>query len=220
MFILSTIEDLIQIEPEATGRPSAQAIKDAINTKFSNKIIQKVGLCICLFDILQTSEGLIGHGTGLVNVNVEFRMVVFRPFRGEILYGRIKSSNEEGIVIDVEFFNEISVPYQNLPKPCTFDHAEGVWIWRPDGAELFFDRGESVLFKVEHEEWFDQKPSVQQKDAHGNTITDIGGTAWRIIGSMEQSGLGPTLWWGEGNEETEQGGQEEADEDVDMGEEE
>lgn len=33
------------------------------------QVIQKIGLCICLYDILWTSEGLIGHGTGLVNVN-------------------------------------------------------------------------------------------------------------------------------------------------------
>ena len=33
------------------------------------QVIQKIGLCISLYDILWTSEGLIGHGTGLVNVN-------------------------------------------------------------------------------------------------------------------------------------------------------
>jgi len=32
-------------------------------------VIQKIGLCICLYDLLSASEGLIGHGTGLVNVN-------------------------------------------------------------------------------------------------------------------------------------------------------
>lgn len=33
------------------------------------QVIQEVGLCICLRDILKSSEGLIGHGTGIVNVN-------------------------------------------------------------------------------------------------------------------------------------------------------
>lgn len=32
-------------------------------------MIQKIGLCICLYDILKASDGLIGHGTGIVNVN-------------------------------------------------------------------------------------------------------------------------------------------------------
>lgn len=65
----TTIEDLIQIAPQDFDKPSAQAIKDAINAKYSNKIIQKVGLCLCMWDLLKASEGLIGHGTGLVNVN-------------------------------------------------------------------------------------------------------------------------------------------------------
>ena len=33
------------------------------------QIIQKIGLCICVYDILSASDGLIGHGTGIVNVN-------------------------------------------------------------------------------------------------------------------------------------------------------
>jgi len=61
------------------------------------KVIQKIGLCICLWDITWASEGLIGHGTGLVNVNVEFRLVVFRPFKNEVLQGRITSCTQDGI---------------------------------------------------------------------------------------------------------------------------
>jgi DNA-directed RNA polymerase subunit E'/Rpb7 len=33
------------------------------------QVIQKIGLCICLYDILKASDGLIGHGTGIANVN-------------------------------------------------------------------------------------------------------------------------------------------------------
>lgn len=33
------------------------------------QVIQNIGLCICFYDLLWASEGLIGHGTGLVNVN-------------------------------------------------------------------------------------------------------------------------------------------------------
>ena len=33
------------------------------------QVVQKIGLCICVYDILSASDGLIGHGTGIVNVN-------------------------------------------------------------------------------------------------------------------------------------------------------
>ncbi|KAL5444309.1 hypothetical protein PMIN05_003293 [Paraphaeosphaeria minitans] len=57
------------IAPQDFSKESAQAIKDAINIKYANKVIHKVGLCITMWDMLKASEGLIGHGTGLVNVN-------------------------------------------------------------------------------------------------------------------------------------------------------
>lgn len=80
------------------------------------QVIQKIGLCISFYDLLESSDGLIGHGTGLVNVNgrplkrwvsspelradsliVKFRMIVFRPFKGEIMLGKIASATEKGI---------------------------------------------------------------------------------------------------------------------------
>ncbi|KAF2800010.1 hypothetical protein K505DRAFT_320749 [Melanomma pulvis-pyrius CBS 109.77] len=206
MFTLTTIEDLIQIKPQDFDIPSAQAIKDAINEKYSNKVIQKVGLCLCMWDLLEVSEGLIGHGTGLVFVNVEFRLAVFRPFRGEILQGRIKSSSEEGIVLELDFTSEVFVPHQNLHTPSVFSRAENTWVWNSDGFEMFFDKTEPVLFRVEQEEWIDQKPTIVQKNAQGQVIEERG-TAWRLNGSMNQPGLGPTLWWaGEGAPQEEQDG--------------
>lgn len=67
-------------------KPSGESIQDNINAKYANKVynlgpltevtmltalqvIQKIGLCICIYDILNASDGLIGHGTGIVNVN-------------------------------------------------------------------------------------------------------------------------------------------------------
>lgn len=80
------------------------------------QVIQKIGLCIGFYDLLESSDGLIGHGTGFVNVNgmlvmvlywlstygltwipVKFRLIVFRPFKGEIMLGKISSATEHGI---------------------------------------------------------------------------------------------------------------------------
>lgn len=44
-------------------------------------MIQKIGLCICLYDILKASDGLIGHGTGIVNVNGRDLVPIFHQGR-------------------------------------------------------------------------------------------------------------------------------------------
>lgn len=69
IFPKTKIADLVQIAPQDLGKNASQAIEDNINLKYANKVIQKIGLCICFYDLLSASEGLIGHGDGLVNVN-------------------------------------------------------------------------------------------------------------------------------------------------------
>ncbi|KAF1999402.1 DNA-directed RNA polymerase III [Amniculicola lignicola CBS 123094] len=197
MFILTTIEDLIQIKPQDFHVPSAQAIKDAIHTKYSNKVIQNVGLGMTMWDLLEASEGLIGHGTGLVNVNVTFRLLTFRPFRSELLLGKIRRSTPEGITMNLDFTFDVYIPFEYLPPGTVWSAADSVFIWHTeDGQELFFDRGEPSLFRVVDEEWTDQKPGLVHRDDDGGIVEAERGVAWRVIGSMAQAGLGPTLWWG------------------------
>jgi hypothetical protein len=33
------------------------------------QVAYNIGLCICLFDILKVSEGMVGHGSGAAHVN-------------------------------------------------------------------------------------------------------------------------------------------------------
>ncbi|KAH8708123.1 DNA-directed RNA polymerase III subunit RPC8 [Beauveria bassiana] len=191
MFILTKISDLVQIAPEDFSKRSIIAIEDNINAKYANKVIQKFGLCICLYDILWTSEGLIGHGTGLVNVNVEFRMIVFRPFKGEVIIGRIRSSTPAGINVRTDFFDDIFVPFEELPAGAEYNHSEQLWIWNIDEEErLFYDTHEMVRLQVVDEEWHDQTP-IGPTQAEDSPIK----TPYRIKGSMFKEGLGVCLWW-------------------------
>lgn len=130
-------------------------------------------------------------------------MLVFRPFRGEIILGKIVHSSQSGITIGLEFTRDIFIPPSNLPENTAFNHAENVWVWNTDGNELFFDLNEPVLFRVEQEQWFDQRPTVVQKDEEGNVVEERE-TPWKVVGSMALAGLGPTLWWGEPEEGEEQ----------------
>ena len=122
MFILTTIEDVVPIVPADFGKKSRQVVEDNINHKYANRVIHKVGLCICFYDLISAGDGLIENGAsnGTVHVNgmhkrcsdrqplymvwlltclavVKFRMLVFRPFRGEIMYAQIAESTDRGI---------------------------------------------------------------------------------------------------------------------------
>ncbi|THX91099.1 hypothetical protein D6D08_03421 [Aureobasidium pullulans] len=215
MYIIVTIADLIQISPQDFEKRSAQAIEDNINLKYADKVIHRVGLCVALYDILQTSEGLIGHGTGIVNVNVDFRMIVFRPFKGEILTGKILSSSDMGIRISMGFFDDIFVPAPGMlfepAKHHLTEDGERVWVWEtaPDNL-LYFDVNEVVKFRVEAETWTDLSPEKQP--APGEEVEIYRRSPYEITASMQLSGLGPAFWWREPDEEeAAEEGEEEAD---------
>lgn len=105
MFILTVIEDTLFIpgasfQSTATtsqSPTSAASLGQAINIKYANRVIPDVGLCICLFDILEASEGKVKWGDGGLWHTVKARLAVFRPFVGEVLVGKVVNSNETGI---------------------------------------------------------------------------------------------------------------------------
>ena len=43
-------------------------------------------------------------------------MVVFRPFKGEVMMARIRSSTPAGINLRTDFFDDIFVPFEELPQ--------------------------------------------------------------------------------------------------------
>lgn len=205
MYSIVTVADLIQISPQDHEKRSARALEDNINAKYADKVIHKVGLVLGLFDILKFSEGLIGHGTGIVNVHVDFRLVVFRPFKGEILQGRIVANDEYGIRITMDFFDDIFVPGPHmLFDNSLYNSAEDAWVWKTDdGVELFFDRNETVRFRVEAETWNDLAPENRPGETHDTE--EFSKSPYTITASMQQSGLGPLLWWEDGDGEEEEG---------------
>ncbi|KAI1386915.1 RNA polymerase III subunit Rpc25-domain-containing protein [Hypoxylon trugodes] len=195
MFILTKIADLVQIKPDQFEKPSHIAIEDSINAKYSNKVIQKIGLCICMYDLLWASEGLIGHGSGMVNVNVEFRMIVFRPFKTETLFGRITEANQNGISLRTDFFEDIYVEFKELPENTQYNHDEKAWMWLydPDSEPMYYDKNEMVRFSVTDESWHDQTPESTEQEAIDQAKKR---SPYCIKGTMMKEGLGVCLWWG------------------------
>ena len=47
-----------------------------------------------------------------------FRLIVFRPFKGEVLIGRISSSTPAGIKVRLDFFEDILIPGHLLFDDC------------------------------------------------------------------------------------------------------
>lgn len=170
MFELVRLQDTVHIPPSEFGTPLLKAINDALAEKFSNKVLPGIGLCVATYDILHIGESQLYPGNGSHHTAVEFRLVVFRPYLGEVMTGTVVSCDRSGVRVSLGFFDEIHVPARLLQQPSSWSDEEGVWVWdvTPD-HQLFLDLENPLRFRVEqvkfreasntssHAKWTDQQ---------------------------------------------------------------
>jgi len=105
-------------------------LKEQIEIKYANRVLLHVGLCITFYDFISIGDPYLYPSEGSSIQIVRFRMVVFRPFVGEIITGRLVGSNREGLKISTEFFDDISIPAALLQAPCVFNPVDSLWTWK------------------------------------------------------------------------------------------
>jgi DNA-directed RNA polymerase III subunit RPC8 len=155
MFLLTVIEDKVKIAPEQFDSDITDALVEQIEDKFCDKVLLDVGHCVAFYDFLEVGNPYVYPAEGSCHQLVTFRLVVFKPFVGEIISGRIVSASAtEGLKISVRFFDDIVVPPHLMPSPSEFDELRGVWLWRycDDASEdvdpFEMNIGDEVRFKV------------------------------------------------------------------------
>jgi DNA-directed RNA polymerase III subunit RPC8 len=67
----------------------------------------------------------------------------------QILVGRIASSNKDGILVSLDFFDDVFIPSYLLQAPSEFNSATSLWLWKygeeESGDEFVMDIGEQVF---------------------------------------------------------------------------
>ncbi|XGW01362.1 hypothetical protein V3C99_013928 [Haemonchus contortus] len=200
MFVLALLEDTITIKPHELGKEIGSVVRRRINQRLSNKIVPDLGLCICVYDLLEVGVAYILPGEGSGHTRVKFRLVVFRPYVDEVIQARVVSSTSQGLTLSVEFFEDITIPAERLPEPHVFEQSEQIWYWEypsEDGeppAKLYMDPGKTVRFRVVENIFKDVQPNLTPEEAQKEK-------SYEIIGTMAETGLGCVAWWSTGGED-------------------
>lgn len=136
-------------------------------------------------------------------------MIVYRPFKGEIIMGTITNSDpQDGIFLSTEFFDDIQVPPSVLPEHTVYDPEQELFIWKyPDDndpeqiTEYYFDKAEKCLMRVEQEQFNDinanpdnDEPEAQEDDSTSRASL-LKKAPYSLQCSMMHAGTGPKLWW-------------------------
>lgn len=198
MFVLAEMRDTVKIEPKKFKNKLSVCIAEELNRKLSNKVFLNVGLCIALHDILEIGDSYILSDDGSSHTKVRFRYVVFRPFMEEILVGKIRSCNSEGVHVSMGFFEDIFIPSNKLQYKSRFDPADPVWIWEYDTGDgekhdLFMDQGEIIRFRIVKETFVDSLPNNSSES--GETTESQSVPPYALEATIDEPGLGLLTWW-------------------------
>lgn len=188
MFQLTQLTDLIRLPPQLFSMPRERAIRQELHVKYANKVIPKVGYVVCVWDVIAYDKGLFKPGDGAMYVSVECRLVVFCPFVGEVLTGWIEECREDGIKVNMGFFNDVFVPRALLFENSAFSKGENAWLWNMDEeTKLYLDVNEKVSIRVEELVFTNVKPKP------GAAATTA--PSFAIIASAQTDGMGCCSWW-------------------------
>ncbi|RZC77942.1 hypothetical protein C5167_002122 [Papaver somniferum] len=97
IFFLSLVEHTLRLPPHLLSLPLPEAIQGELEKLFVDKVIAQLGLCISVYDIKSIKGGFIFAGDGASTYTVDFRLIMFRPFEGDILSGKVDASDANGL---------------------------------------------------------------------------------------------------------------------------
>ncbi|KAL9431040.1 hypothetical protein AB3S75_026268 [Citrus x aurantiifolia] len=192
MFYLSKIEHTLRLPPHLLRLPLNEAIKLELENVFLDKVIANLGLCISIYDIKEIEGGFVYQGEGASTHTVKFRLVVFRPFVGEIIAAKLKESDANGLRLSLGFFEDIYIPSHLLPSPSRSEpdpnrRYEVKWIWEFGDTKYVIDGLDEIKFRVLSVNY----PSIPIEQAEGSKPF----APMVINGSIDYDGLGPVSWW-------------------------
>ncbi|CAG0915325.1 unnamed protein product [Notodromas monacha] len=97
MFVLFEMIHTVRIQPTKFGMRLDDAVLAELNSKLANKVVLDVGLVLSVLDIADLGDSYVIPGDAGSHTKTKFRAIVFRPYVDEVVVGRIKSSDREGI---------------------------------------------------------------------------------------------------------------------------
>ena len=94
MFKLTAVEADVRVHPKDLNKPPLTAVADVIEQQYLDKVVPDLGLVVSVYDIQSVEGGHIYPNDGAAHFKAKFRIIVFRPFIGEVLVGKLKSCNK------------------------------------------------------------------------------------------------------------------------------
>ncbi|PFH31530.1 RNA polymerase Rpb7, N-terminal domain-containing protein [Besnoitia besnoiti] len=200
MFVISLLQDAVSVLPEDQLKNQEEVLRRAIEEKYLNKVVADCGLAVALYELRRIQSATIRSGDGSARYKVDFALVFFRPFQGEILEGVLTHSDSHGLRLSLGFFDDVFIPASALREPRGFNAVSSRWCWNFEGHELeYAPLQHAIRFRVQEIRFDGGSVDGQSAGASellvGGDRADARSAPMVVLGAVDEDGLGMKVWW-------------------------
>ena len=181
MYYKTKIKDIVRIPPYRFEDPLKEVAIQTLNKTYEGRLDKKLGLLICVNEIVEISEGRLIMGDGASYHNVVFESIFFKPEQHEIFDGEVIDIADYGAFVRIGPMDGLIHVSQVTDDYINYDGKRGALIAKEsnktlDVGDLVRARAVSVSIKDD---------STNSRDNHRNS---------KIPLTMGQTNLGRFEW--------------------------
>ncbi|MHA1245940.1 MAG: DNA-directed RNA polymerase [Candidatus Thorarchaeota archaeon] len=96
-----TVRDVVRIPPSQFGQPLEEAAMVHLRKNHENVLDRDIGLMIAVIGIDEIGQGRLVPGDGATYHSVTYRVLAFKPIRGEVVEGNVVEIMDFGAFIRI-----------------------------------------------------------------------------------------------------------------------
>ena len=189
MYYRTKIRDTVRIPPYKFESPINEVAIETLNEQYAGRLDKKLGLLICVNDILEIGEGKLIIGDGATYHNVVFEAIFFKPEQHEIFDGEVIDIVDYGAFVRIGPMDGLIHVSQVTDDYITYDAKRGALLAKESNKVL--EEGDLVRARA---------VSVSIKDESNNNIENSRNS--KIPLTMRQPNLGRFEWIEEAKQKT------------------
>ncbi|KAL9056163.1 MAG: hypothetical protein Q9162_003124 [Coniocarpon cinnabarinum] len=145
MFFLKWMERTITLHPTYFGPRIKDYLVDRLKQDVEGTNLGNFYV-ILVFDNPEISEGRVVPGSGYAEYTLNYRAIVWRPFRGEVMDGLVSSVTAHGMVINIGPM-DVFVSKNLMPSEFKFDGNANPPHFT-NNADTIYENGSRIRIKV------------------------------------------------------------------------
>ncbi|KAL2916502.1 DNA-directed RNA polymerase II subunit [Polyrhizophydium stewartii] len=152
MFFLKQLSHTINLHPQYFGPQIRAYLTRRLYEEVEGTCSGQYGYIISVVDIVEVGKGVLQTNTGFAQFQIQYKAIVFKPFRNQVVDGIVATVNKIGFWADVGPL-QVFVSSHLIPSYLKFDPNSNPPAYIGDGQEIGeasvrIEKGEKVRLRI------------------------------------------------------------------------